>query len=267
MSVLGVATPIEDKDDASDISEAVVTTGDQSLNQHPENATYRVTIKLGTDVSQVEVSTQYPARSKTEAERADNGTLEADWFQSKEMLATAKEERNGDHEAIEKLGRNTVTFETRTQTTEHGMVNVRDGFTWSGVFAENNEAVIGPEFAKVLNDGNTFVIEVPHYWKAEDATTERQSIDHTTAQYRWTIGEDESPHAVFNQTAADPAEGDGPPGISPGWIVIGWAILLLQYVAIAIGIVMVLITLLLIGFGLYWLWNATATDESDDIER
>lgn len=151
----------------------------------------------------------YPARSETEAERAQDGTLDPSWFRGDEVLQTIATEYEGGN-----VSRPDLHISMNPTENEHGRIVISTSIGIDDAFAGNRSKIeFGSQFIEHLSAGDSLeVVLAPEDWEPETVTT---SPDFGRGQksYFWQIGEDPEPHFVLNESATqedNDALGSGP---------------------------------------------------------
>ncbi|NHN48826.1 hypothetical protein G9464_14650 [Halostella sp. JP-L12] len=172
----------------------------------PENVSVHVVVRTrGVGSGDVRVRVRYPARNETEAERAENGSLDAAWFNGDERVKAAFEERG---EPLAEANRSPESHATSptVSSSEHGDVVVTRTYLWDGPFAADGDRFeMGPTLATHLENGTVLRVQVPSDWAPDRATTEPEPVGHsgTLKEYRWRVGDESDPAVAFNRSVAD----------------------------------------------------------------
>lgn len=173
----------------------------------PENATYTVMVYPTAD--RIVVKIRYQSRSKTEAAKAENGTLNVSWFDADERLREAFAAREESDQLVQSSN---LTIGVGEESMEYRDIGIKVEFEWHGVFEPGEEReVIGPHIAEAFRPGDQLVVRV-FEWQPEYANAEREPTAYPrNMRYDWRIGEgDEPPRIAFNRSVLEDDDSNNP---------------------------------------------------------
>lgn len=172
----------------------------------PENVTVHVIVRTrGVGSGDVRVRVRYPARNESEAQRAENGSLDAAWFDGDERVKAGFEERGEPLTEAEQSPESHVTSPA-VSPSAHGDVVLTRTYRWDGPFASDDHRFeMGRTLATHLENATVLRVQVPSDWTPERATTEPDPVGHsgTLKEYRLRVGGESDPTVAFNRSAAD----------------------------------------------------------------
>ena len=205
----GSTTP----DDVMTISESDTL----KSNVSPETDPYTISVRLygeppGTSLS-TRVQMSYPARNETEAQQADNGTLDLDWFDGDDRLEQAFEERADPNESFEYYRPpRSERVNTSSEDEPHGIILVSHSARWKNVTTPYEPPVA--ELATAFRSGDELAVRAPG--EAAHHNAESDGYGRGTYTYRWTLdSDDETPEIVFEEGAFE-SEAQSPLGPAGG---------------------------------------------------
>lgn len=196
----------------------VVTTAENDTlesNVSPETKPYTISVRLygeppGTDLS-ILVETSYPARNETEAQQAENGTLDLEWFDGDDRLEQAFEKRDDSDESFEYY-RPPRSELLNTSSTDYGHVNVRYSAEWKNVTTPYEPPVA--ELGAAFRSEDALFVSAPG--EAKHTNADSESYDRGIYTYSWTLDSDnKTPELVFEEDAFE-SEAHGPLGPAGG---------------------------------------------------
>ena len=185
---------------------------------NPEEEPYLIEIRLvgeppGTTLGLL-VETWYPAQNETEAQQAENGTLDLDWFDGDDRLKRAFEERDVTEESFEyyRESPRSEFVDTGSDNEPHGRIIVRYSAHWRNVTTPYEPPVA--EFGAAFRSGDALSVEAPG--EAVHHNADSESYDRGIYTYSWTLDPDnETPELVFEEGAFE-SDAHGPLGPAGG---------------------------------------------------
>lgn len=212
-ALVAAGAPVQQPGGEAIDGDASVQDGRDVPAGEPANGTYWVELHPREPGEvRIEVAYRYAARSPGERRRAENDTLETDWFRGEAIVRNALRSRESGEPTTERPFRSVNTYERDGQH----RITVSYRVTWSGFMEPDRErAVLGPEFASALAPGDELRVRLDHpdwsNWTVN--RDEPYSAGEASQTYRWTIGDDPEPRVVLRREEAD---GVGGSPMGPG---------------------------------------------------
>lgn len=139
----------------------------------------------------------YPARSETEAKRAENGTLDPAWFDGDGRIRRIFNVTAGRNDRLTETGTSALHSDRLSgrvpSTPRHGWIVLEHSVGWINYLGPEDRIVVGQQYLDALDEDWTLVVWTPADWTPSRVNGDpvRAGASHGVS-YRWTVG-DSSP--------------------------------------------------------------------------